>query len=98
MKMKIERATIKKLNEQIDKLVTKLEELEVDDASRDDYECRLEFLIEQRNNLLEGNKKPSYTGELISGVFYITGLLLVLNYEKLEVITGKAFSMVGRRI
>ena len=98
MKMKIERATIKKLNEQIDKLVTKLEELEVDDASRDDYEYRLKFLIEQRNNLLDGNKKPSYTGELISGGFYITGLLLVLNYEKLEVITGKAFSMVGRRI
>lgn len=98
MKMKIERATIKKLNEQINKLVTKLEELEVDDASRDDYEYRLKFLIEQRNNLLQVDKKPSYIGELISGGFYITGLFLVLNYEKLEVITGKAFSMVGRRI
>lgn len=54
---------------------------------------KLEELTKIRSQLAESKVNQSHAPALISGLFGISAVLLVLNYEKADIVTSKAFSL-----
>lgn len=83
------------LDRQIEELAIMIAKLEVDEV----YTARLqklENLSKIRAELSECVVKESNTPAVISGVIGISAVLLVLNYEKGDIITSKAFGMLPK--
>lgn len=85
---------INELDKQINELVT-----EVQNYVSKGYEVyqtkltNLEALTKVRCQLAESGVKGSNSPALISGLLGIAGILLVLHYEKTDIVTSKAISM-----
>lgn len=89
------RTNIKQLDLQIGILTKELYVLGTDDET--EYEMKvqkMEDLTKLRCQLAESKVKDSHAGVLITGAFGIVGTLIVLHYEKTDVVTSKAFGMV----
>lgn len=87
------KANIKKIDVKIGEL---MEELIVAE-NPDDQELilvRIDELTKVRNKLSSDKVSESYSKELISGAIGLTSMVLVLRYEKADIITSKAFDMV----
>lgn len=85
---------IEELDKKIGKLNEKLSSLEEED---EDYELtvsKIEDLTDIRCKLSESKVKSSIKPLVVSGVFGVATTVIVLRYEKTEVITSKAFNMV----
>lgn len=92
---------LKKNINEIDVKISKLnEELNsIEGMSEEDLkliEGRAELLINLRNKLSEVKTRESIAPIVIPGVVGLSAILLVLNYEKREIITTKAFSIATK--
>lgn len=95
LKDKIKKTTNKKLSEQIDKLVDKLADESLAPAEREGYESRIKTLVDIRNNL-RVTRREIPTAPIIQAVGSVAGIWLVLNYEKVDIVTSKAFGLVKK--
>lgn len=90
---------IHELDLQILCLEEKLSTFYLDYDNQDDYDktvAKLKELIELRNKLSETKVNESITPQVVSGLIGIASIILVLKFEKTEVITSKAFGMAGK--
>lgn len=83
---------IEEIDQHIYNCSVKLNEVEDDDEHRIILE-KLERLIELRDRLTQTKIKDSHTETIISGILGVTSIVLVLHYEKHDVITSRAFDM-----
>lgn len=86
------KANIEAVDKEIGEILTKLESLE----AGDDYDKQMETmekLIKVRDILSNNKVNESYKKEIIAGAISIAGMVLVLRYERADVIATKAFSM-----
>jgi hypothetical protein len=83
------------LDKQIEELTSLIENLGSDEAYTAKIK-KLEDLTKIRCQLAEAKVKESNAPAIISGVVGISAIVLVLRYEKAEVITSKAFSMATK--
>lgn len=97
MKVSVKKS-IKKLDVQISDIVDKLGNEKLEPEDREELEARVDALAELRNKLCDGKDKYSLKPVMIKGAWGFAGLFAVLYYEKLEVITSKAFNMATRGI
>ena len=89
------KANIKTIDEEIGKLTEGL----VDLAGTDEYGKnikRIDELTNIRTKLIEGSGDKAIKELLLSGTVTLTSILLVLKYEKADIITSKAFSMATK--
>lgn len=96
--MRIKKRTLKKIEERISVLVEKLNDGEMTVETREDTERQIDQLIGFRNELSKGKESKVWVAPVISGVFSMSGILLVLYFEKADIITTKAFNMATRMI
>lgn len=87
-------AVIIELDEQIEGLSVELKNYEREDTYQTTLQ-QLENLTKVRCQLAESRIKGSHASTLISGLLGISAILLVLHYEKTDVVTSKAFGMIG---
>lgn len=69
-----------------------------DSKTDDEYSTHMvkaERALEAKAKLLSAEKE-GISKEIVGGVFSIAGILIVLNYEKLDVISSKAFNWIKR--
>jgi predicted RNase H-like nuclease (RuvC/YqgF family) len=83
------------LDKQIEELTKVIEHLERDDEYLAKVK-KLEDLTKIRNQLSDSKVNESVTPQLISGALSVGAVLLVLNYEKTEIIRGQAFGVAMR--
>lgn len=97
MKITINRASanIKALDAQISDQMEKLNTT-TDNGRRMAIKDELESLIEYRTKLCDSKNKDSIKVPVITGLFSVATVLIVLYYEKTDVITSKAFSIATR--
>jgi predicted RNase H-like nuclease (RuvC/YqgF family) len=86
---------IVELDRQIEELTKFIENLESDEVYSAKME-KLEELTSVRCQLAEAKVKESNAPAIISGVVGISAILLVLNYEKKDIITSKAMSIATK--
>lgn len=84
---------IAELDNQIAKLGEELRD-ETVPVKRKGLISEMKELIELRDMMSENKVNESLTKEIIGGVLSVGSLVLVLRYEKAEIITSKAFSMI----
>lgn len=92
------RRNIERLDEAIEKLTIQLEEPIYSKESAESLNARLSALTDARTKLYDSQKKNSIGPTLITGGFGMTAVLLVLYYEKADIITSKAFNVAMRMI
>lgn len=86
-------------SEVVEELDRQIEELTVSVTTIErsgDYESKvkhLEELSKVRCQLAESLAKQSNAPAIISGLFGVSAVLLVLHYEKTEIVTSKAFGL-----
>jgi len=85
---------IKDLDVMIAQLNTQL--IEADEDEYSEIESKIQSLIKARCDLADSFNKGSVAPLMISGSFGLASVLVVLHYEKSEIITSKAFSMANR--
>ena len=97
MKLKdiFKKTTNKKLNEQIDKLVDRLDDESLTPAERENYENRIITLVDIRRDM-NATKREIPTAHIIQAGGSLLGIWLVLNYEKVDIVTSKAFGLVKK--
>lgn len=95
LKDKFKKTTNKKLNEQIDKLVDRLDDDSLMPAKRAEYENRIITLINIRRDM-SATKREIPTAHIIQAGGSLLGIWLVLNYEKVDIVTSKAFGLVKK--
>lgn len=83
------------IDRQIEELAIMIAQLEVDEGYSTKLK-KLEDLSKIRSELSECVVKESNAPAVISGVVGISAMLLVLNYEKKDIITSKAFGMLPK--
>lgn len=83
---------IKELDRQIDELAVELKNYNKDDIYQTKLK-NLEALTKVRCQLDESRIKGSNAPVLISGLLGVASILLVLHYEKTDIVTSKAISM-----
>jgi hypothetical protein len=86
---------IKKLDEQISTLITSVKNLERDDVYLAKLK-KLDDLVKIRVDLMDSKVKASIAPYLIQGAIGLGAMILVLRYEKTEIVTSKAFGLVTR--
>ena len=83
------------LDRQIEELTKMIGHLESDEVYTAKLQ-KLDELTKVRCQLAEAKVKESNAPVIISGVVGISAILLVLNYEKKDIITSKAFSIATK--
>lgn len=83
------------LDKQIEELAKMIIHLESDEVYMAKVN-KLEDLTKIRCLLAEAKVKESNAPAIISGVVGLSAILLVLNYEKTEIVTSKAFSIATK--
>jgi hypothetical protein len=83
---------IKELDRQIDELVVELKNYARDDVYQTKLK-NLDALTKVRCQLAESGFKGSNAPALISGLLGVASILLVLHYEKTDIVTSKALSI-----
>ena len=89
------KANIKSIDEEIGKLTEEL----VGAAGTDEYGKivhRIDNLTTIRSKLVEGSGDKAVKELLLSGTVTLASILLVLKYEKTDIITSKAFNMATK--
>ena len=89
------KANIKSIDEEIGKLTEEL----VGAAGTDEYNKivhRIDNLTTIRSKLVEGSGDKAIKEVLLSGTVTLASILLVLKYEKTDIITSKAFNMATK--
>ena len=86
---------IKRIDVQINNLLLELEDPE-NEASYADRIEDIKKLVALRDKLSENRSRESLLPVIVSGSLNLVGILIVLNYEKRDVITSKAFSMIPK--
>lgn len=84
---------IRELDKQIDELVIETIHYERDEEKYQAKLKNLEALTKVRCQLEESRVNASNAPALISGLLGISAILLVLHYEKTDIVTSKAFSI-----
>lgn len=87
--------SIYELDEQINTLIKSVKSLERDDVYLAKMK-KLEDLVKIRIDLMDSKVKASIAPYLIQGAIGLFGMVLVLRYEKTEIVTSKAFGLVTR--
>lgn len=87
---------IKMVDDEINVLTIEVSK-EKDVDNRDKLLNQLDRLVKIRGDLATGLAMGVNKKELINGAFNIGTLLMILRYERLEVISSKAFSLVTKR-
>lgn len=95
MKNKLLKANIKELDVQIAVLMEKIKECN-DANKRKVLLDEVDALTELRIKLGDSLEASSHVKEILTGAFGIASMGLVLHFEKANVVTSKAFSMVGK--
>lgn len=91
------KANIKKIDVKIGELMEDLTQAE----KPDDQEMilvRIDELTKVREKLSNNKVSESYSKELISGAIGLTSMVLVLRFEKADIITSKAFDVAKSMI
>lgn len=83
------------LDKQIEELTMLISKFEID-SEYITKQQRLEELTKIRVQLSECKVKESHAPAVISGVIGVSAMLLVLNYEKTDIVTSKAFGMATK--
>lgn len=96
MKKNIFKQNIARLDSQIGKLVDKLDDETLDDNSWNELTDDIGILIDYRTQLYESEKKDPIKPAVVSGAFGIGAILIVLYYEKTDVVTSKAWNIATR--
>ena len=52
----------------------------------------LEILCRARSN----KKQNVISGEIVAGITNLTGIVMILNFEKIDIVTSKAIGMIKR--
>ena len=86
---------IRRLDNQIGKLILQYNE-EEDDVKRTVLMEEIEALTDIRMNLKTSKVEGSNSHLWVSGAISITSILLIMDYEKEDVITTKAWNIVTR--
>lgn len=90
------RRNIKLIDEEIGEITLGLTQTD-DEAEMKVMVKRIEELTDIRNVLSNNKVNESYAKEIISGSLAIAGIVIVLKYEKEDIITStKAFSMATK--
>lgn len=87
---------IKKLDERIEKLQVDLAEGTTNIRHQAEVNDEIDMLIDMRTKLTSNSSMDKLIPVILSGLFNIGGILIVLNYEKLDIITSKAFGMIKK--
>lgn len=88
-------ANIEAIDLQIGKLIDELGGLEGTEEHKTIVQ-EIDDLTKIRKELTESKVKDSNAPAIISGLVGISAILLVLNFEKTDVVTSKAYSMATR--
>ena len=96
--MKANSKNIKRLDEAIEKTMVDMESKYLSYDEMEALNARLETLTDARTKLYDSLKKNSIRPSLVTGGFGIGAILLVLYYEKTEIVTSKAFSAAMRML
>lgn len=91
----INSGNIKRIDKQISNLLLELEDPEVEVSYADRIED-IKRLVALRDTLSGNRSRESLLPAIVSGSLNLIGILIVLNYEKNDVITSKAFGMVPK--
>lgn len=83
------------LDKQIEELAKAMINLEKDEAYASKIK-QLEDLTNVRTQLAECKVKESHAKEIISGILGVSAMMLVLNYEKTDIVTSKAFGIASK--
>jgi hypothetical protein len=85
--------TPNRLDEEIDRALTKLSTLEVDSSEYEKLLARVTKLHD-----MKANQKPTGVSKdaALAAATNLAGIFLVINYERIHVISTKALGMVGR--
>lgn len=87
---------IEDLDIKIGLLTYELGSIEDNEELYDRISKRLEKLIELRCKLSESRVKESKFPTVLSGAVQVSSILLVLHYEKTDIVTSKAFGMATK--
>lgn len=85
----------KAIDEEIERLAKTLSSMEADDPNYSKIADNLKVLCEARSQKTESGVS---TDVIISAVVNVLGILLVLNHERANVITTKAFGFLGKKL
>lgn len=86
------KANISTLDSKIAKVTEELHKSEDKDET-DELMAVLEELVGIRDKMSETLSRESHSKDIIAGVIGVSSILIVLKYEKADVITSKAFGM-----
>ena len=87
------KANLKAIDVKIGKLMEELSETEKQDE-QEMILVKIDDLTKIREKLSNSKVSESYSKELISGALGIASMVLVLRYEKVDIVTSKAFGLV----
>jgi hypothetical protein len=82
-----------KLNQEIERVISKLEKIEPHEENYEKIVRNLQVLYEAKATNAKAKVSPDV---LLAVVANIGGILLILNYEKLGIITTKAMGLLAK--
>lgn len=91
--MKLFKKKETKYNSEIDRILEKMKGLDVES---NEYKKCLERLEVLAGLEVEGKKEGIDKNTILKGAFSVASILIVLYYEKVNVITSKAFGLIGK--
>lgn len=92
------RKNIKKIEAMMSGLIAKLDNPKLDPVERVETEGQLEVLIDYRTKMYDEPSQHPIWGAVVSGLFGLAGIVIILYYEKTDIITTKAFNIGTRMI
>lgn len=92
------RKNIKKIEAMMTGLIAKLDNPKLDPVERVETEGQLEVLIDYRTKMYDEPSQHPIWGAVVSGLFGLAGIVIILYYEKTDIITTKAFNIGTRMI
>lgn len=96
MKKNIFKQNIARLDERIGVYMERLNDEALDDRARGCIIDDIGTLIDYRTKMYESEKKDPIKPAILSGAFGISAILIVLYYEKTDVVTSKAWNIATR--
>lgn len=87
------KANLKAIDVKIGNLIEELSETEKQEE-QEMILVKIDDLTKIREKLSNNKVSESYSKELISGAIGLTSMVLVLRFEKADIITSKAFGLV----